>query len=129
MSFFSVYDVDQIIRIGSAGAYVPELNLGDVVLEESAWSESTFAHTQNGYDKDTIFRQDLTVTKDDITYITNGITVNHNITSWNSSFMKETLIFRQVHDVTAFNDINIFWKIPLPRLALHVLEGHGTPLE
>ena len=31
---FSVYDVDQIIRIGSAGAYVPELNLGDVVLEE-----------------------------------------------------------------------------------------------
>ena len=38
---FSVYDVDQIIRIGSAGAYVPELNLGDVVLEESAWSEST----------------------------------------------------------------------------------------
>ena len=33
---FSVYDVDQIIRIGSAGAYVPELNLGDVVLEESA---------------------------------------------------------------------------------------------
>ena len=53
---FSVYDVDQIIRIGSAGAYVPELNLGDVVLEESAWSESTFAHTQNGYDKDTIYR-------------------------------------------------------------------------
>ena len=51
---FSVYDVDQIIRIGSAGAYVPELNLGDVVLEESAWSESTFAHTQSGYDKDTI---------------------------------------------------------------------------
>ena len=52
---FNFYDVDQIIRIGSAGAYVPELNLGDVVLEESAWSESTFAHTQNGYDKDTIY--------------------------------------------------------------------------
>ncbi len=31
---FSVYDVDQIIRIGSAGAYVSELNLGDVVLEK-----------------------------------------------------------------------------------------------
>ena len=31
------------------------MNLGDVVLEESAWSESTFAHTQNGYDKDTIY--------------------------------------------------------------------------
>ena len=52
---YNFYDVEQIIRIGSAGAYVPELNLGDVVLEESAWSESTFAHTQNGYDKDTIY--------------------------------------------------------------------------
>ena len=46
----------------------------------------------DSYDKDTIFRQDLTVTKDDIPHITNGITVNHNITSWNSSFMKETLV-------------------------------------
>ena len=52
---YNFYDVEKIIRIGSAGAYVPELNLGDVVLEESAWSESTFAHTQNGYDKDTIY--------------------------------------------------------------------------
>ena len=31
---FSAYDVDQIIRIGSAGAYVPELNLGDVVWKK-----------------------------------------------------------------------------------------------
>ncbi len=51
---FSMYDVEQIIRIGSAGACVPELHIGDVVLADGAWSESTFARTQNGYDKDVI---------------------------------------------------------------------------
>lgn len=51
---FSMYDVEQIIRIGSAGACVPELHIGDVVLTDGAWSESTFARTQNGYDKDVI---------------------------------------------------------------------------
>ncbi|MBQ7715415.1 MAG: purine-nucleoside phosphorylase [Clostridia bacterium] len=45
---FSVYDVKAIIRIGSAGSYVPELGLGDVVLTEYAWSESAFGRVQNG---------------------------------------------------------------------------------
>lgn len=51
---FSMYDVDQIIRIGSAGAYVANLALKDVVLADSVLSESTFAQTQNGYDKDIV---------------------------------------------------------------------------
>ena len=45
---FSVYGVKAIIRIGSAGAYVPDLTLGDVVLADHAWSESTFGKVQNG---------------------------------------------------------------------------------
>ncbi len=45
---FSVYGVKAIIRIGSAGSYVPELALGDVVLAEYAWSESSFGKVQNG---------------------------------------------------------------------------------
>ena len=52
---FSMYDVEQIIRIGSAGACVPELKLGDVILADGAWSESTFARTQNGYNQDVTF--------------------------------------------------------------------------
>ena len=48
---FSVYDVKAIIRIGSAGSYVPDLALGDVVLTEYAWSESTFGKVQNGSDE------------------------------------------------------------------------------
>ena len=52
---FSMYGVEQIIRIGSTGAYVPELKLREVVLADSAWSRSTYAKIQNGYDKEVIF--------------------------------------------------------------------------
>ena len=45
---FSVYGVKAIIRIGSAGSYVPGLELGDVVLAEYAWSESSYGRVQNG---------------------------------------------------------------------------------
>lgn len=45
---FTHYDVQRIIRIGSCGAYSTELNLFDLVLAESAYSESTFARVQNG---------------------------------------------------------------------------------
>ena len=43
---YTFYDVENIIRIGSGGAYSPELNLFDVVLAEDAWSESSFAAAQ-----------------------------------------------------------------------------------
>ncbi len=52
---FSMYDVDNIIRIGSAGSYTDKLKIYDVVLATSAYSESSYALTQNGYDKDLTF--------------------------------------------------------------------------
>lgn len=45
---FKFYDVENIIRIGSAGAYTDKLKLYDVVLANKCWSESTFALAQNG---------------------------------------------------------------------------------
>lgn len=45
---YKFYGVESIIRIGSSGAYTDKLNLFDLVLVESAWSESTFARVQNG---------------------------------------------------------------------------------
>ena len=45
---FKEYDVDTIIRVGSAGAYTDKLNLYDVLLVEGAYSESSFAKTQSG---------------------------------------------------------------------------------
>ena len=49
---FKEYDVDRIIRIGSAGSYSSDAKIYDVVLATSAVSESTYAKVQSGYDKD-----------------------------------------------------------------------------
>ena len=45
---FKFYDVDKIIRVGSAGSYTKDLNLYDVVLVQGCYSESSYAKTQNG---------------------------------------------------------------------------------
>ena len=44
---FKFYGVEAIIRIGSAGAYKEELNLYDVVVADSAYSESTYTKTMS----------------------------------------------------------------------------------
>lgn len=49
---YSQYGVDNIIRIGSAGSYCEEAKIYDVILATSAYSETSYAKTQNGYDKD-----------------------------------------------------------------------------
>lgn len=41
---FHLYDVDNIIRIGSAGAISPKLRLRDVVLAQGACTDSNYAH-------------------------------------------------------------------------------------
>lgn len=45
---FCFYDVENIIRIGSAGSYKEWLKVMDVTLAESAVSESSFAMVQGG---------------------------------------------------------------------------------
>lgn len=52
---FTQYGVETIVRIGSAGAYTEDLNLYDVVLAESAYSESSYAKTQNGCEDDVLY--------------------------------------------------------------------------
>lgn len=45
---FAFYGVEEIIRIGSAGAYSPDLDLYDVVVVKEAYSESSYAYVQSG---------------------------------------------------------------------------------
>ena len=45
---FNLYGVENIIRIGSAGSYTDRLNVLDVCLADSAFSDSTFALRQSG---------------------------------------------------------------------------------
>lgn len=52
---FSFYGVENIIRIGSAGAYNPSLNLFDVCLATKAYSESSYAKTMGGLESEFMY--------------------------------------------------------------------------
>lgn len=47
---YNNYGVEAIIRIGTAGAYKEELNLYDVVIADSAYSESTYPKAMSNLD-------------------------------------------------------------------------------
>ena len=44
---YKFYEVQNIIRIGSCGALVPDLNMFDIILSENVYSESNYALTLN----------------------------------------------------------------------------------
>lgn len=48
---FKNYSVDYIIRIGTIGAYHPDLKLGNIILTKRAYSDSSFAKVQSNYEK------------------------------------------------------------------------------
>lgn len=45
---FNFYDVEEIIRIGTCGSYVENLNIYDLVLVDESFSDSSYAFLQNG---------------------------------------------------------------------------------
>lgn len=51
---YKYYDVENIIRIGSAGSYKEDLKLYDVVLVDKAYSESSFVKAQTGLETNTL---------------------------------------------------------------------------
>ena len=51
---FTEYDVDNIIRIGSSGGYAEHLKVFDVLLVLDAYSESSYARYQSGFEGDVI---------------------------------------------------------------------------
>lgn len=51
---YTQFDVEAIIRIGSAGAYAAEAKLYDVILADSAYSESSFAKIAFNYEEDVL---------------------------------------------------------------------------
>lgn len=55
---YTQYGVENIIRVGSAGAYSEDLKVYDVVLADSAYSESSFARVQSGCEEDVLYPSD-----------------------------------------------------------------------
>lgn len=51
---YTQYDVEAIIRIGSAGSYDARAKLYDVVLADSSYSEASFAKVAFGYNEDVL---------------------------------------------------------------------------
>ncbi|MCF7923845.1 MAG: purine-nucleoside phosphorylase [Candidatus Izimaplasma sp.] len=51
---FKFFDVENIVRIGSCGAYSKDLKLYDTILASEAFSESTYAYVQNKEKRDTL---------------------------------------------------------------------------
>ncbi len=47
---FQFYDVECIIRLGSCGVFVPDIELLDTILVENSYTEGNFAHNLTGQD-------------------------------------------------------------------------------
>ncbi len=52
---YKFYGVENIIRIGSCGGLLPEMELFDIVLADSAYSPSSYAKIAFGYDGDLMY--------------------------------------------------------------------------
>lgn len=55
---FKFYNVEKIIKVGTCGSYTRDLNIGDLVLVNGSYSESTYAKVQDGSDKDMVLASD-----------------------------------------------------------------------
>ena len=51
---YKFYDVEEIIRVGTCGAYQQELNLYDTIIVEGSYSESNYAKELNNYQENII---------------------------------------------------------------------------
>ena len=60
---YNFYNVENIIRVGSCGAYTPELNLYDVIIVNRAYSESSYAKTAFNYSDEVLKGSDELVKK------------------------------------------------------------------
>lgn len=52
---FSFYDVDNIIKVGTAGSYKEDIKLGDIVLIDGSYSESTYAKVMDNYNEKIVY--------------------------------------------------------------------------
>ncbi|MCL2248244.1 MAG: purine-nucleoside phosphorylase [Oscillospiraceae bacterium] len=60
---YTTYEVENIIRVGSSGGYSETLDLHDIVLAEDAFSESSYARYQSGFEGDVIAASEILTNK------------------------------------------------------------------
>ncbi len=94
---FKEYDVENIIRIGSCGAYVKELNLYDIILVDGAYSDSSYAFVQSGC-KDNVLYASREL-NDVITTVAQNknIELEHGLIYSSDVFYKENNNFKEIY--------------------------------
>ena len=95
---YKFYDVENIIRVGSCGVYTDKLNLFDVILVDKAYSDSTYAKVQNGFDKDTLSASEILNNKIRETGKTNNIDVVEGTIYSSDVFYKENDNYEEIRD-------------------------------
>ena len=94
---YKFYDVENIIRVGSAGAYTDSLKLYDIVLATSSYSESSFALTQNNCAKKILYSSNFLNEKIKAAYETPRLTGNPCVIHSSDVFYKENDNFRELY--------------------------------
>ena len=89
---FKFYDVDFIIRIGSAGSYTDKLKLGDVFNVSSTYHDSSYPKIGAGIDKDIINSTEKTFN------IIKNTAENNNISIVNGNCHSSDVFYRLEHD-------------------------------
>jgi purine-nucleoside phosphorylase len=119
---YKFYDVENIVRIGSCGAYAAELELYDVLLADAAWSESSYALTQNGEKRSTLYPSKnlneklLVIAKDLNIHVTTGtihssdVFYRENFTEFNNIRDQHGCIAVEMESYALFHNAKILGK-------------------
>ena len=94
---FKFYDVDTIIRVGSAGAYTDKLKLYDIVLVDGSYSESSFAKAQNGCNDNILYANRELNEKIKMVAQSNNIPIHCNTIHSSDIFYKENDNFPELY--------------------------------
>lgn len=95
---FKFYDVDNIIRVGSVGAYDPNLKLYDVVLTTGSYSDSSFAYVQNGCEDLILFPSSTLNEKIEKASIKNNINIHKGLIYSGDVFYKEKENYEEMYE-------------------------------
>ena len=95
---FKFYNVEEIIRVGSAGAYTDKLNLFDIVLVDGSYSESSFAKTQNGCQESILYSNDYLNEKIKKVALDENVSLHFSNVHSSDIFYKENNNYKELYD-------------------------------
>lgn len=95
---YKFYNVEKIIRVGSAGSYTKDLNLYDLVLVKGCYSESSIARVQNNCLDNILYSTVDLNNKILKTASDNNIKINYGIIHSSDVFYKENNNFLELYE-------------------------------